>query len=412
MMRFLKNPIVLFLLAAALLAAGVFGWRQYTSVSPEQRYKLETVEKGELKQSVSANGTLNPVTLVNVGTQVSGVVKKLYVDFNDKVEKGQVLLELDPALLNALVKQSDANVQNALASVELANANQTRVRSLFAQEYVSRQELDQSVQALKAARAQLALARAQNERDRANHAYSIIRSPVSGVIVARNIDVGQTVAASFQTPTLFQIAQDLSKMQIDSSFAEADIGSIRVAQAVKFNVDAFPSKNFKGVVKQIRLNPTTQQSVVTYNVVISVDNPEQILLPGMTSYVNIVVAQREEALLVPNAALRYKPVEKDGQKSAAKGEGKPENGKKRGKKRDTASGTVYILQGKELKPVSVTLGITDNRNTEILSGELMAGDKGVVGEKQAARQVVQTAAAPSNGDANAWRSYGRLRQLR
>ncbi len=382
MKRFLKNPFILFLLVCALIAAGVFGWRQYKSVSPEQRYKLQEVEKGDLKQSVSANGTLNPVTLVNVGTQVSGAVKKLYVDFNDKVEKGQVLLELDPALLNAQVKQSDANVQSAQASVELASANQTRVRGLFAQEYVSRQELDQSVQALKAARAQLALARAQNERDRANLNYSIIRSPVSGVIVARNIDVGQTVAASFQTPTLFQIAQDLSRMQIDSSFAEADIGSIRVGQAVRFNVDAFPNRSFKGAVKQIRLNPTTQQNVVTYNVVISVDNPEQILLPGMTSYVSIVVAQREDALLVPNAALRFKPEAKEGEKNGEKREEKAANGKKPGKKRDASSGTVYILQGKELKPVSVTLGITDSRNTEVLGGELKPGDKVVVGENQ------------------------------
>lgn len=382
MKRFLKNPFVLFLLVCALIAAAILGWRQYKSVSPEQHYKLEVVERGELKQSVSANGTLNPVTLVNVGTQVSGAVKKLYVDFNDKVEKGQVLLELDPALLNAQVKQSDANVQSALASVELANANLARVRGLFAQEYVARQELDQSVQALKAARAQLALARAQNERDRANQNYSIIRSPVSGVIVARNIDVGQTVAASFQTPTLFQIAQDLSRMQIDSSFAEADIGSIRVGQAVRFNVDAFPNRSFKGVVKQIRLNPTTQQNVVTYNVVVLVDNPEQILLPGMTSYVSIVVAEREDALLVPNAALRFKPAENGAENNGSR-QGKQANGKKPGKKRDGASGTVYIMQGKTLKPVSVTLGITDNRNTEVLGGELKAGDKVVVGEGQA-----------------------------
>ena len=183
------------------------------------------------------------------------------------------------------------------------------------------------MQARKAAKAQLALARAQNERDRAQLAYSIIRSPVSGVVVARNIDVGQTVAASFQTPTLFQIAQDLSRMQIDSSFAEADIGSIRVGQAVHFNVDAFPSRSFKGVVKQIRLNPTTQQNVVTYNVVVLVDNPEQILLPGMTSYVSIVVAEREDALLVPNAALRFKPAENGAVNNGSK-QDKQANGKK------------------------------------------------------------------------------------
>jgi HlyD family secretion protein len=293
------------------------------------------------------------------------------------------------------VKQSEASMQSALASVDLASANQTRIRTLFAQEYVSRQELDQAVQALKAAQAQLHLARAQNERDRANLAYSIIRSPVSGVIVARNVDVGQTVAASFQTPTLFQIAQDLSRMQIDSSFAEADIGSIRVGQAVRFNVDAFPNRNFKGAVKQIRLNPTTQQNVVTYNVVISVDNPEQILLPGMTSYVNIVVAKREDALLVPNAALRFKPTENGRESSSEKREDKPDDGKKSGRKRDTSSGTVYLLQGNTLKPVSISLGITDSRNTEVVGGELKAGDKVVLGENmleensQAKKSTVQ-----------------------
>ena len=175
------------------------------------------------------------------------------------------------------------------------------------------------------------LTRAQLEKDRANLAYSVIRSPVSGVVVARNIDVGQTVAASFQTPTLFQIAQDLSKMQIDSSFAEADIGNIRVGQVVRFNVDAFPNRAFKGEVKQVRLNPTTQQNVVTYDVVVSVDNPDQILLPGMTAYVNIVVAERNDALLVPNAALRYKPADARSRPLKTTGGGK--------RKRDAYSGT-------------------------------------------------------------------------
>ncbi|MDP2830197.1 MAG: efflux RND transporter periplasmic adaptor subunit [Sulfuricellaceae bacterium] len=383
MISFLKKHWFLSALILTLpLAAGI-AWQRYHDKPPEQRYKLETVEKGELKQSVSANGTLNPVTLVNVGTQVSGSVKKLYVDFNSKVEKGQTLLELDDALLSAQVRQSDANVQNALATVDLATANLNRAQDLFGREYVSRQELDQAVQARKASQAQLALARAQNERDRANHAYATIRSPVSGVIVARNIDVGQTVAASFQTPTLFQIAQDLSRMQIDSSFAEADIGNIRVAQKVKFTVDAFPNRDFKGEVRQIRLNPTNQQNVVTYNVVISVENPDQILLPGMTSYVTIVVDRRESALLVPNAALRFRPTDnatENGEKEK-NGEGRKDDRKPR-RKRDSTSGTVYVLQGKALKAVSVNLGITDNRNTEITGGELKEGERVVTGEIQ------------------------------
>lgn len=380
MKRLLKKPIVLALLF--LLAASGFAYRQNGGLRLEERYKLQAVEKGAISQSVSANGTLNPVTLVNVGTQVSGRVKKLYVDFNDKVEKDQVLLELDDALLAAQTKQSAANVQNAAASLELAAANESRMRALFAQEYVSRQELDQAIQAHKSAQAQLNLARAQSEKDRATLSYSVIRSPVSGVVVARSIDVGQTVAASFQTPTLFQIAQDLSRMQIDSNFAEADIGNIRVGQAVRFTVDAFPNRAFKGVVRQVRLNPTTQQNVVTYNVVVSVDNPEQILLPGMTAYVNIVVDKREGTLLVPNAALRFKPADApSASKPEEKGGGKPPSGEKQAKrKRDSASGTVYALRNGELKPVSLTLGITDNRNTEVTGGDLKAGEQVAVGD--------------------------------
>src|SRR5207249_3243253 len=195
------------------------------------------------------------------------------------------------------------------AALELAVANEARMRQLHRQGFISQQELDQVEEAAKAARAQLALAQAQLEKDRTNLAYTVIRSPVSGVVVDRQVDVGQTVAASFQTPTLFLIAQDLSRMQIDTSFAEADIGSIRVGQPVHFKVDAFPDRSFQGTVKLIRLNPVTQQNVVTYDVVIAVDNPDQILLPGMTAYVNIVVARRQGVPVVSNAALRCRPLE-------------------------------------------------------------------------------------------------------
>lgn len=199
------------------------------------------------------------------------------------------------------------NVKNNEASLELAKANEIRMRNLFEKEYVSKQELDQSIQALKSAEAQLSTTKAQLKRDQTNYGYTIIRSPVSGVIVDRMIDVGQTVAASYQTPTLFTIAQDLSKMQINTTFAEADIGNIKSGQLAKFNVDAFPNKNFEGIVKEIRLNAMHTSNVVTYNVVISVDNSDQILFPEMTAYVNITFAKHENVLLVPNAALRYRP---------------------------------------------------------------------------------------------------------
>lgn len=381
MKKLLSSPIALLLIAAALTGTGVFTYRQLNAVTPEQQYRLESIAKGDLSQTVSANGTINPVTLVNVGTQVSGTVKKLYVDFNSKVEKGQVLLELDDALLAAQQKQSQANVLSAAASLDLANANEARIRNLYAQEYVSRQELDTAVQTKKAAEAQLTLARAAVEKDRANLSYSVIRSPVSGVVVDRAVDVGQTVAASLQTPTLFKIAQDLSEMQIDASFAEADIGGIRIGQTARFSVDAFPNRSFDGKVRQVRLNPTTLQNVVTYDVVIDVDNPEQILLPGMTAYVSIVVAERKDALLVPNAALRFKPANGE-QKKGAAGDGTASKAK-----RDAFSGKVYVLRDGKLAPVSVSLGITDNRNTEVVGGELKVGDQVVVGNTQAANSA-------------------------
>lgn len=388
MKKLLNSPFVWPLLAAALLTAGYYTYQRFDSPSPEQRYRLQAVEKGDLSQTVSANGTINPVTLVNVGTQVSGTVKKLYVDFNSRVEKGQILLELDDALLAAQQKQSLASVQSARAGLELANANEARTRNLYAQEYASRLELDTAVQAKKAAEAQLNLTQATVEKDRANLAYSVIRSPVSGVVVDRSVDVGQTVAASLQTPTLFKIAQDLSKMQIDANFAEADIGSIRVGQQVHFTVDAFPNQNFQGEVRLIRLNPTNQQNVITYDVVINVDNPEQLLMPGMTAYVNIAVAERKDTLLVPNSALRFKPDSDEknlNNQSNSKRSSEDKSDKNTAaKSRDDKhfSGKVYLLKNGKPTPVSVKLGISDNRNTEILSGDLKAGDQLITGDTQ------------------------------
>ena len=402
MKQFMKRPLTLTFLLLAVAALAFFLWRQSQTLSPEQRYKLQEAVVADIAQTVSANGTLSPVTLVNVGTQVSGTVKKLHVDFNDIVKAGQVLAELDDSLLVAAAGQSEANIASAIASLDLTRANEERNKSLFAQEYVSRQELDQAVQARRAAEAALRLARAQNDRDRANLGYSVIRSPVSGVVVDRQIDLGQTVAASFQTPVLFKIAQDLAQMQIYTSFAEADIGNIRVDQPVRFTVDAFPNRSFKGKVKQLRLNPTTTQNVVTYNVVVEVENPDQMLLPGMTAYVSIVVAQKKDVLTVPNAALRFRPAGETGKNDGSKagseraasagansGSGAT-SGDRRGKKRDSGSGTVYILADGQLKPVSINIGITDNRSTEVTGGDLKAGDRVVLGENL-------PAAEPSSG---------------
>lgn len=370
------------LLALVLTATGITVYRSSTGLTLEQRYRIQSVDQGELVQTVSANGTLNPVVLVSVGTQVSGTVTKLYVDFNDKVEKNQPLLELDRSLLEAQLRQSVANVYNVQTTLDLARASEKRMRSLFAQEYVSRQDLDQAVQALRSAEAQLAQAKAAADKDQVNLNYTIIRSPVSGIVVDRVVDLGQTVAASLQTPTLIKIAQDLSEMRIDSSFAEADIGRIKEGQDVRFTVDAFPNRTFTGEVQQIRMNSVMTQNVVTYNVRVSLQNPEQILLPGMTAYVSIAVDRRDAALKVPNAALRFKPADTD-EKSvgAASGEQKAEgDGEGKNKKRDSSLGTVYVVDGQQLKTRSIQLGITDNRSTEVLGGDLKPGDRVVVGD--------------------------------
>ncbi len=388
-MKLPVKKIFLILLPLLLVAGGVAWWLMPGKANTENRYATANVERGSLTQTVSANGTLNPVKLVNVGSQVSGIVKKLHVDFNDRVTAGQILLELDPSLTQAQLQQSLANVANAEAQLELATANEARMRGLFAQEYVTRQELEQAVQALKSARAQLALAQAQADRDRTNRSNTVIRSPVSGVVVSRMVDTGQTVAASLQAPTLFTIAQDLSKMQIDTSYAEADVGAIHVDQAATFRVDAFPNRSFKGVVHQVRLNPTTQQNVVTYDVVVSVDNPDQKLMPGMTAYVNITVAQRQDVLMLPNAALRFRPADASsrtgkpqGDGSKSQGDNKPGGGHGRDKPDAAPMGTVYVLENGQPKPVRVSVGITDNRFTEVVGGEIKEGAELIVEDRQ------------------------------
>ena len=385
----LRSPLTRALFAIVVISAGIIAYRQLSTLPPEQQYRLQVAEKGVISQTVSANGTINPVSVVSVGTQVSGRVKKIYADHNSKVQKGQILLELDADVLEAQLRQSEANLQSAAASLDLNTANEMRMRDLFAQEFVSRQELDAAIQAKKVSQAQWQSIQAQIERDRANLAYSVVRSPVSGVIIDRQVEVGQTVASSFQTPTLFKIAQDLSKMQIDASFAEADIGNIRIGQAVNFKVDAFPDESFKGVVKMVRLNPTIQQNVVTYNVVIDVDNPEQTLLPGMTAYVSIVVAERKDVLLVPNAALRFKPADSGNEKHGGTSKGdanKPKDEKRLpGHSRDAYTGKVYVLKNGIPASRRVSLGITDNRNTEVIDGDLKIGE-----------QIIVSVAQPSN----------------
>ena len=384
MLKKVFNKWTMLILFLAIVIAGYMLWKNNQQLPPEAKYTLQSVEIGDITQSVSANGTLNPLVLVTVGTQISGRVTKLYVDFNDRVKEGQVLAQLDRSLLDAQAAQSEANMKSAQAALELAIANNKRSRELFAKEYISKQELDVSTQSLKAGYAALDLAKAQRLKDQTNQDYSIIKSPVSGVVIDRQIDVGQTVAASLQAPVLFKIAQDLRKMQIDSSFAEADIGRIKVGQAVNFAVDAFPSRAFQGVVKQVRLNAGTTQNVVTYDVVVTVENPDEILAPGMTAYVNVIIADKKSIPLVSNAALRYKPTKaptKETQEGMKQNpQGKP---KGKGENKDGNFGMVYVLKEGIPTPIKVQLGITDNRFTEIVSDNIAVGDKIIIDENKA-----------------------------
>lgn len=345
------------------MAAGLWYWT-IERESPGEKYKTQAVDHGNIVQNITANGTLNPVVLVNVGTQVSGTVYKLHADFNDPVEAGQVLVELDPSLFEAQLQQAEANVTNARTALKLAQNRMTRQRALLEKGFISPDALDVVEQQLETARAQLTVGEAQLARDRTNLNYSVIRSPISGVVIARNVDIGQTVAASFQTPTLFQIAKDLSQMQIDTSVAEADIGQLHLGQTVHFTVDAFPEREFTGKVGQVRLNPTIQQNVVSYNVIVAVANDEGLLLPGMTANVRFTVKQKQDVLRASNAALRYKP--------------KEDSDSRRTHATQPGEHAVYLLQDGEARPVYVKTGISDANFTEIAGGDIKEGDKLII----------------------------------
>ncbi len=379
--KLLRARVLVPLLLLAAAGGGYAWWRNQAESAPAERWRLETVDKGDVIQVISANGNVNPVTSVNVGTQVSGTLIRLHADFNSLVKEGQLLAELDPALFNAALAQSEANLNSARASLRLAETKEARTRSLVGKGFISQAELDIAVKELEAAQAQVELVRAQVARDQTNLRYTVIRSPISGIVVARNVELGQTVAASFNTPTLFQIARDLAQMQIETSIAEADVGGIREGLAARFRVDAFPGQFFTGVVKQVRLNPTIQSNVVSYTVIVSADNPEGKLKPGMTAFVQVTANRREGVLRVPNAALRFRPPADPAQAGKpgtnAKGTGvggSPAGGGRDPARRDGTSRVYRLVDGK-LTPVQIRTGIADATYTEVLEGPIAAGDK-------------------------------------
>jgi HlyD family secretion protein len=403
----MKKKILVLVVLMVVLALG--GFYLLKNKGNGAQFKTARVSRGDLRATVTATGTVSAVTTVLVGTQVSGTVKQLLVDYNSPVKKGQLLAQIDPALSDAKVAQSKANLQAAVANVEkaeaaLLDADRTleRNRTLFARNFIARSDLDTADTNRLSALAQLNVAKAQVEQQKAalnqdetNLDYTRILSPVDGTVISRNVDIGQTVAASFQTPTLFSIAQDLTRMQIDTNVDEADIGKVRVGQPVQFTVDAYPDSTFPGGVSEIRNAPTTIQNVVTYDVVVKVANPELKLKPGMTANVSIITASEKGVLKVPNAALRFKwqpaAAVPDRESAAATGTSRPQavratNGAK--------TQGVWVLDGKKPRRAPLTLGISDGNETAVISGELKEGDAVII---EATGQAKKSASPPTGG---------------
>ena len=404
-------PVLIIVAVIAVAIAAFFLVRK----KPEAAYKTAKAERGSLVESVSATGNLAAVVTVQVGTQVSGTIQKLLVDFNSPVKKGQVIAQIDPSLFNAQVEQTRGNHLNAQATLQRAQAdlqdakrNLERNRQLVKEGIVAQSDFDtaenryqMAAAAVKGAEGSVTQTRGSLAQAETNLRNSIIRSPVDGTVVSRAIDVGQTVAASFQTPTLFTIAQDLTKMQIDTSVDEADISRVQVGQPVSFTVDAYPEVQFEGIVRQVRNAPIIAQNVVTYVAVIDVDNRDMRLKPGMTANVNIETARRDNVLKIPSAALRFKPKDTDGMKKAQPaGSGRKEN-PAAGEPPDKKPGPgqqVYVLnQEKKPVPVPIRTGISGDGQVEVVEGGLKEGDDVIIEEVSTKKKAPGGSGRPQMG---------------
>lgn len=379
----MKKPSTRLLIAALAVLAAVGGWRALGSRGDGEEFKYSTVPvaRGKLVARVTATGTLSALVTVQVGSQVSGRIQALHADFNSQVKKGQVIAELDPQLFEAAVAQARANLAAARGNLARARAQAAdatrqarRAEDLFGQKLVSQAERDtaqanaESAEAgVAAAEGGLAQASAALQQAQINLAYTVIRSPTNGSVISRSVDVGQTVAASLQAPTLFTIAEDLKKMQVHTSVAESDVGKLREKMPATFSVDAYPAERFRGEVTQIRNAPQTVSNVVTYDAVINVDNPDLRLKPGMTANVNFIYAHRDNALLVPNAALRFRPPAMLQKISGAPAAPRRDEGLANRR-------TVWVLRDEQPVAIAVETGVSDGSQTEITGGELREGD--------------------------------------
>ena len=408
-----KTGWLLGFIGVLALGGGGAYWYFHSQAGGGPEYHTAETAKGDLTQVVTATGTLNPVVNVLVGSQVSGIIRALMVDWNSTVKSNQVVAQLDPASYKAAYDQAAADLASARAGLSLAKANAERSAALFTNSLISKADFDTAIATREQAEAMVMLKDATVNKAKVDLANTTIYSPIDGVVISRSIDVGQTVAASFSAPTLFQIANDLAKMQIDANVSEADVGGVEEGQTVDFNVDAFPTRTFHGTVRQIRDFPVTVQNVVTYDTVISVKNDDLKLKPGMTANLAIVLAQKKEVLIIPSSALRFHPpATGESPKSLARVSAQPETGGPggpggpaggppggrggrgnapgggKGKRERAPVRTVYVLPkadpqnaGKavKLQPVQIHIGISDGVSTEVLDG-LKEGDQVVIGQ--------------------------------
>ncbi|MDD5087288.1 MAG: efflux RND transporter periplasmic adaptor subunit [bacterium] len=363
--------------------------------SPEKSpYRWGVADRGDVETIVTATGTADAVTMVEVGSQVSAIIKEIFVDFNSPVKKGQVIARLDPTFLQAAVSENEAALAKAEATLAQANRDLERITDLFGKSLAAQVDYDNALTAVDVAKASVQQARAALERARVNLAYSVITSPIDGVVVSRSVDVGQTVAASLSAPTLFTIAQDLRQMQIETNIDEADIGGLREGMAAEFTVDSYPDERFRGTIRQIRYAATVDQNVVTYPVIIDVDNPDLKLRPGMTANVTIVTASSKNVLRVPATALRFRPASASGAKKA---EGKRPAGDARdstGVKGEVQAppSTIFMkAAGGGLEPRTAQIGLNNGTYAEVLTGEIREGDSLAVGTLTATASNTTTA---------------------
>lgn len=360
----------------AIVVAGIYVIKGSDKKSTKNEYSTVEVIRGDMRQIVSATGEIQPVNTVNVGSQVSGTIDNIYVDYNSKVKKGDVLLTIEPSVLEAQVREAEASLSSSESKRNYAKSEYERNKILYAEGFISRAEMEQSQTTYEQSEQDVVRMRSQYERAKTNLGYATISSPVDGTVISRKVDVGQTVAASFQTPDLFEIAEDLSKMQIETSVSEADIGAVKEGQRVTFTVDAYPKKTFEGRVHQIRLSPTTTSNVVVYTVVINVDNSDLSLMPGMTAFVTIIVDERFNTFKVPNTAFLLRTFDNFGIET---------NGAK-------PTTHFAILRDGKIEFVEYSKGLTGATETEIIANGISEGDKIVVGKAGAA------SAKKPNGD--------------